>query len=522
MPPLPDQLLSHLSEHLAGQMGWHFPADRWRDLEAGIESAAREVGAASTLAYARNLLQDKLSGDQIEVLAGAFTIGETYFFRDPQSFDILATNLLPALISARRAGERRLRIWSAGCCTGEEPYSIAILLDRLLPNQDGWQITLLATDINVRFLQKAAQGMFGEWSFRGAPSWLKQRYFRRVDQRRYELLPRIRSRVTFRYLNLIEDTYPSLTNNTNAMDLILCRNVLMYFSPALIGQVVRNFHRSLVTDGWFSTSAVETSPQLSGYFDAAAFPGATFYRRSSDIARVPAPGTVDITTDAIVYASGDEPPGDEPPSDEPLVAPIDPPSLTLSPPQAAKEIAGMTASPLVQGQQGDAMGRKIIYADALRLFESGRYVEASEALLRHRADVESDVDSASLLARAYANLGDLSAALTWAERAIANDRTNALSHYLRAVILQEQNLLEEAASALQRTLYLQPEFVLAHFALGNLEQRRGRRTAAARHFNNALTLLRPLDDNDVLPHADGMVAGRLKELIRAIALAGAA
>ena len=486
MPSFPDQLLSRLSERFAAQMGWHFPRERWRELATGIETAARELGIADATAYARELLAATLSKRQIEVLAGALTVGETYFFRDPRSFAILGEHVFPDLIRARRDCGRRLRIWSAGCCTGEEAYSLAIVLDRLLPDIDDWQITLLATDINARFLERAVEGTFSEWSFRGAPVWLKERYFNTVTGntvtgnpvagRRFAILPRIKSLVTFAYLNLGEDSYPSLTNNTNAMDLILCRNVLMYFSAERAAQALRNFHRSLVSNGLFLFSAVEASPQLAQLFVQVPFEGGVVYRKKNEFDVAPQP----VATVPEMEESNGAPPWS-----------FDRPAAPL---------------PIAEDSPDG-------YATALASFEQGRYAEAASVL---NTDVVTDLDSATLLARIYANLGDLSAARSWAERAIAVDRTNALSHYLRALILQEQNQLPEAQATLQKTLYLQPDFVLAHFALGNLEDRQGRRSVAARHFNNALDLLGKFADNDVLPHSDGMAAGSLKEAIRSI------
>lgn len=487
MPSFPDQLLSRLSEHLSAQMGWHFPRERWRELETGIETAARGLGIADATAYAHDLLAAKLSKRQIEGLAATLTVGETYFFRDPRSFEILREKVFPDLIRARRHDDCRLRIWSAGCCTGEEAYSIAILLDQLLPDISDWKITLLATDINSRFLQRAVEGTFTEWSFRGAPSWLKERYFNAAPGRRFALVPRIKSLVTFAYLNLGEDVFPSLTNNTNAMDLILCRNVLMYFSAERAAQVIRNFHRSLVSNGLFLFSAVESSPQLAELFVPISFDGGVMHRKRRDFDTIPA----DAATPTVPAF--------------PIEAEF---SLLPQPPERIEQAPAVVDPRTVDPRS--------VYEAALALFDRGRYTEAAAALEANPAANDSDVDRATLLARIHANLGDLATARSWAERAIAADRTNALSHYLRAVILQEQGQVPEALATLQKAVYLQPDFVLVHFALGNLEHHQGRCSVAARHFNNAFNLLQKVGDDELLPHAEGMAAGRLKEMIRSI------
>ena len=116
---LPDHRLSQLSECVAARMGLHFPRERWRDLERHANSAAKEFGFADIKAFLQWLLSSPLTREQIETLASHMTVGETYFFREKESFEILEKTILPELIRSRRGSERRLRIWSAGCCTGE-------------------------------------------------------------------------------------------------------------------------------------------------------------------------------------------------------------------------------------------------------------------------------------------------------------------------------------------------------------------------------------------------------------------
>lgn len=514
MASLPHVLLSELSRSVAERVGLHFPPERWQDLEVGVQAAARELGIDDVAACARGLLDARLDGPQMEVLINALTIGETYFFRDPRGLCVLSEHVLPALIRARRGVTQRLRIWSAGCCTGEEAYSIAIILERLLPDFSDWQVTLLATDVNARFLQRAVEGVYGEWSFRGAPSWLKGGYFRKAGPRHFAITPRIKERVTFAHLNLGQDVYPSLDTNTNAMDLILCRNVLIYFSAERKARVARNFHHSLVPDGWLLVSAVETDASLSEYFAAETYEGATAYRKKG----TPAPGPA-VHVSAAVADTHCTPAGEPPPHYAPRPTHIA--RHAAADPATGKsgndEMRKQVALPVKKVAAPGADGAGPAYRAALALFEQGRYAEAAAALQEQAATVRADVATATLMARIYANLGELAEARSWAERAICVDRTDAACHYLRAMIVEEQELIAEAFLSLQRTLYLAPGFVLAHFALGNLTLRQGKRDEALRHFNNALAFLKNYADGDVLPHSDGLAAGRLREMIHSIA-----
>ena len=288
---LSDPLLQQLSERIECRTGLHFPPARFADLRRGLAQAGLESGQQDPLAYAEALLARDLSHADLAVLAGWLTIGETHFFRDAGAFEYLETKLLPEIIAAKRGGERRLRIWSAGCATGEEPYSIAMLLHRLLPDLKDWELSLLGTDINPKVLSRAAAGVYTEWSFRGTPAWVKPRYFVVRGDGRYEIQPWLKRMVSFTCLNLAEDSYPFILNHTHGLDLVICRNVLLYFAPSRIPQVIQRFHRSLVEGGHLVMGSVEACQIEFPAFTAIAAPGMALYRKHG--------GTLDRNTSGL-------------------------------------------------------------------------------------------------------------------------------------------------------------------------------------------------------------------------------
>src|SRR6266568_1425394 len=484
-----DPQLFRLSEYVTGWLGLHFPKKRWRDLERNIRHAAQELGFENTATCIERLLSGQFTKEQEEVIAGHLTIGETYFFREQKSFDILENRILPDLIACRRGREQRLRIWSAGCSTGEEPYSLAILLSRLIPDLREWQITILATDVNSRSLGKAVQGVYGDWSFRGVPQWIRQRYFTRTPDGRYEVPLAIRRMVTFSILNLAEDSYPSLSANTNAMDIILCRNVLMYFEPKQHRQVIRSFQRSLLDGGWLIVSPCETSPAFSSCFETVMFPGAAFYRRNE--LGVKAHAALPPVPAGITEAG----------FSSPIVPVTVPKSLSPAPPPAPAE-------------------QPFVYEEASALYLQGRYEEAAHLLsgLLARSEAESGKQpafgkAAALMAQAQANRGEISLALEWVDKAIAVDKLNSELYYLRATIFQEQGEIPKAMASLKQAIYLDQSFVMAHFALGTLALQNGKQKEADRHLANALSLLEVCPADEPVPGAEGMTTGRLAEII---------
>lgn len=452
---LPASSLSRLSEFVATQTGLHFPPERWADLERGIAAAASDFNFSDLESCARWLLSATPTRQINEILASHLSVGETYFFREKRSLEILGEQILVQLLQARRLNERRLRIWSAGCCTGEEAYAIAILLDRLIPDIKAWDITILATDFNPKFLRKARLGIYGSWSFRDAPSWLQANYFDRCVDGRFEIHHRIKKMVTFSYLNFADDVYPSLSNNTGAMDVILCRNVLMYFSAGQSKWIAGNFYRALVDGGWLIVSPVEVSNALFSSFTAVEFPGAVLYRKM-------------INTEIQSL-----------PEDH----------------QLHKEI-----------KVTDPILPFVTTESAMSL------IVPEQPLLSALLPVAPTVIHADERARSCANQGRLVEALEWCEKAIATDKMNPSYYYLRANILQEQGLHEIAIQSLKRALYLDPDFVLAHFALGNIYQSQGRYRESQRYFSTVLMLLRKHPHDEMLPEADELTVERLIEI----------
>ena len=450
--------LEKISAHIAAGMGLNFPPSNWRNLEQNLRTAARELGFTDVQECIARFTSAPPSQEFIASLAPYLTIGETYFLREISCFEILEKQVIPEIIKNRQGKEQRLRIWSAGCATGEEAYSLAILLDKMAETLRGWKISILATDINPLVLNKAREGVYTNWSFRKTPPDFRENYFRRTEDGRFALIPKIKEMVTFSSLNLISDSYSSLGADTNAMDVIFCRNVLMYFTPQLAGKVVEQYRRCLLDGGSLFVSSCETSSPFFIGFAPVHSPGATFYQKKGK-------GRTETTA---------------------------------APPPPLPEIPHPTSA----------------YQEALTLYTQGAYKEAAERVFFQLARNKNDPRALTLLCRIYADQGRLSEALTFSSQALAIDMLSAELHYLRAVILQEQGLDDESAASFKKALYLEQDLVLAHFALAKLEQRKGKNRESRIHFSNALSLLGRYRPDDVIPESDGMVAGQLKEIIR--------
>ena len=458
-----------------------------------LERAVADLTARSALASPDQLYQllGGQAGDPVllDDLITRLTVGETHFFRNRPQFEALQNVILPELIEKRRA-VLRLRLWSAGCASGEEAYSLAILLRLLLPDLARWNILILATDINRESLEKAVLGRYRPWSFREIPPDLKAAFFVSHGDR-FEVAPTLRRMVTFRYLNLAEDSYPSLLTDTVGMDLIVCRNVLIYFNEEVNRLVARRFHETLAEAGWLVVGHAEPSQDIFRQFAVRNFPGTVVYQKSAVVEKYPA------------FSAPILP-------DVPAPAPLPPPARR--PVKAAPAPEKPPARHFLKHLPAPVPAE---IQTALRLFAVGQSAEAIQQL-----KALAEADPANLwppyeLARLYANLMELQAAETWIDSLLRREPLLAAAHYLRGLILQEAGRLEASLQSFRACIYADHEFVLGHFALAGVMARQNQPQRALKAFENVERLLVGRDPAEILPDGDLVTVGHLLEMTAA-------
>ena len=230
--------------------------------------------------YCQLLSSGEDSLQEQEQLAILLTTGETYFFRDKGQFALLRDNILPELIERQKA-ERSLRLWSAACSTGEETYSLAMLLDELLPQHEDWNILILGTDINTQATEKARRGIYTQWSFRMVDTGLQQKYFRPLKDA-WQLDTHIRGMVQFHTCNLLMDKFPDPASDLHDMDLILCRNTFIYFEPDAVARIAAKLADTLAEGGYLVTGHGELHAHQAMGLRTRMFPESVAYQKIAD------------------------------------------------------------------------------------------------------------------------------------------------------------------------------------------------------------------------------------------------
>jgi chemotaxis protein methyltransferase CheR len=271
--------MSILSSVLLKRLGLNIHESSFDDLAVRAGKAAAAFGFTETELFVQWLLSNIPDKKETERLSVFFTTGESYFQREPISFDFLEKQFLPGLIAGRRNCCKSLRIWSAGCSTGEEPYSIAILLRSVLPDFNNWMIKILASDINPHFLEKARQGIYAPWSLRKCNEAYINRNFKKIPGDLFQVKDEIRQMVTFSNFNLAQDDMQMGQDYNAYFDVIFCRNVLIYFNSDGIREASAKLFKLLSDGGILLLSPVEMTNLISSEFSKQFYQGYTFYSR---------------------------------------------------------------------------------------------------------------------------------------------------------------------------------------------------------------------------------------------------
>lgn len=471
-------------DFIARKTGLYFQENKREDLLAVLQDRLCVLRRFNGLgAYLAFLQREEDGGRELRGLVSRLTVGETYFFRNRGQFDALRDRILPEIIKRRRGKNQCLRIWSAGCSTGEEPYSVAILVRELLADIGDWNIHLLATDIDEDALAAAREGIFRNWSFREVEEHYRQNYFT-PEGRNSRIRPEVQSMVTFEYLNLADDCYPSIATGTDDLDLILCRNVMIYFPPGLCKEITRRFFECLEEQGSLLVGHSEHSDLIYPGFSRSFSDRAIVYRKHG-------PNPVWEKAIAIRFrGSGSPPPG----------------ILTHEPPGERR--GGLQRPPGTE--------ETLLFERGVLLIGQMRPVEAIAEFRRVLAINPCNERALYSVAMLLANTGDTAAATEFAERLVETNPLHLEATYLLAILARETGGLDRELSLLKKTLYLNPDFVLGHFQIGLHYLKSGNAQLAQRSLLNAMRILNDRAAGDPVDGVDGMTVGRLRQTVLAM------
>jgi chemotaxis protein methyltransferase CheR len=475
LPPVgPDHLSSEeyqlFHDYLVTHSGLHFERRNLKILERGVQSRMAALHIGTCQDYFAFLSRNKERRQELQKLLQFLTIGETFFFRYHAHFKALASCVLPEL--AKSGGSRPLRFWSAGCSTGEEPYTMAMTIMEALPDWRSRDIKILATDINNRALNSARDGVYGRWKTRVTEQRYLDRYFERIGES-FVVKDEVKALVEFRHLNLQTDEFPGM--GTGGLDAIFCRNVMIYFSLATTKKIVDRFAAHLRPGGYLFLGHAETLSQISSRFERHVQDGGFYYRR-----RRP---------EAAGRGSGvDQPLRDGGASrQEPLPA-----------------VAARMPAPTDVSQATAANGVAELYCRAMALFDGEQFVAADD-LLRQVVSQQPD-HAGALLAQGFilASSGRFPEALAACDRVQAIDDLLPAVYFLRGLVYDITERPADAEKEYRTAILLDMTDVMAHYQLGKLYVRLGRARDGLRELRNSLKLLEKGECESLVTNSGGL------------------
>lgn len=442
---------------VAGRTGLDVDGTHRGRMAQTVARLYEESGASSFDAYVAQLASEPRC---YEALLHRLRVGETYFFREPAHFDLLRETVVPVWLAG--AGGRTLQVWSAGCATGEEAYSVAITLDGL--GLLG-RARILGTDLSEQALHGARASTYSAWSLRRCNEEQREAWFR-SQGRRFHLRDRYKGTHEWRAHNLV-DGPPA-----GRFDVVFCRNVLIYLTPEALRAATASLHDALAPDGWLLLGASDPVLDHPGLDRAVGLHGVT-YRRTGVRTPHSHAGRVSL-------------------------------------PDAR--------SPRDRGRAGDGRERATSRRSRRQAPPTPVPLIGSPASQRPAEAADAAGPDVVAAIRALGDTGELSAALELAETAIAGDPADPCLRHLAATIHLGAGRPVDAATAATAAIFLDPQLVAAHLLLAYAEQQSGREGHARRSYRNALELLRampadaevPLIEGEAVAHLAAVVADQLR------------
>lgn len=426
-----------------------------------------------------------VDAEEVRVLAGLLTVGESSFFRSVDNFTALTELALPERMRARlAAGTPRLRILSAGCSSGEEVYTLAILLRERLPELAAWDVRIVGIDVNPQALARARRGRYSAWSLRETPEAMRTKYFRAAGCD-HQIDPALSSWVEIDEKNLV--TEDPIFWQPDSFDAIFCRNVTMYFTPEAAAGVVERLHRSLAAGGYLFLGYAETLRGVSKDFHLRHTHQTFYYQKRG-------PGE----------------PHAEPHAAEPATASWYDEVRRSA--QRIESLVGPLAAPGVDWPRPAPIVPEL--ALALDLLRRERYAEATALVRTLPPDPVGDPDTRLVLAALLTNGGGFEEAEAICRRILELDELCGGAHYLMALAREHQGDSAGAVEHDEAAIYLDPTFAMPHLHLGLLAKRRCDRTVAHSSLSQALALFAREDAARILLFGGGFTREMLIEFCR--------
>lgn len=435
---------------ISQEMGIYFSHDRKLHLQMALDERLAQGGCASYREYYHLIQSHPRSQEEVRRLIELITVGETSFFRNGPHFTVLMNTVLPEIMERKKKNHKTIRVWSAGCSRGSEPYSIAIALKETVPSPQDWDISIFATDINHHVLDLAQKAVYTWHDLSHMPAEYITRYFEQTGHK-YQLADQIKKCVKFSHHNLAKSQFhiPELQN----LDIIFCRNVTIYFDLQTTKRIVEQFYDCLSDGGYLFIGHAETLWQITDKYELIELPQAYIYKKTKERMN----------------------------------------AKTLSP------FTGMPEIPpdVFHREPADLSVRE----KKGRIFKD---LELKKSFSGHH-QAENRLAQATLLA----NQAQYEEAIKQLEGIVEDDSLCLDAHYLLGVLYYNAGLCDQAIAQFRKVIYIDPGAALSYFNLGNIYLHQKKIGKAKKEFENVLGLLEKRQPEEMVKFSDDFTADYL-------------
>lgn len=451
------------------------------------------------------------SNQEWQKLVILITNAETYFWRDKGQFETLQKHIIPDILK-RQNNQKQIRICSAGCSTGEEPYSLAILIHKLIPDLEKWKVKILGIDINKYALETAKKGIYSSWSFRNINPDIKRDYFRVINNS-YYIDNSIQKMVTFKLINLFKDSFNTQNNDLKNLDLIICRNVFIYFEESAKAKVLDKFYDTLKPLGYLLTGHAELYGHDLSKFQIKVFPESLVYQRRADNLILKTPPLVSLTSEAksppVENLSLDVLQKSRPLKREPITGAFSNTQKT----NVARNISSVDETPinLIKSQENTKLKQtdQEVFREVEILLEQDAYDLAIKQLKNLLTIHPKTFQAYYLMAKIHANLGKYEEAIYYCQQALDIDYLAVSPYYLLAQIAEEQGNIVEAKQILNKIIYLEPYSIRAYLDMIHLYQKERNKKRTLKMKQAVLNILKQFSPSTIIKDYENMTASEL-------------
>jgi chemotaxis protein methyltransferase CheR len=485
----PEELMTRVKSLITDRTGLYFKDHNLSDLQSSVTERMSLRGFDALPSYFSFLTTSENREEEFRELLNLLTVKHTYFFRNETQFQALKEKILPEIISKKTENQKTktkdenilkpfLRIWSAGCSTGEEPYTIAMIVRDVIPDLENWNIQILATDASEAALSHARKGVYSENSMKHVDAEYIQKYFVKEGRGQYAVCEEIKNMVTFGFFNLMDEDYPE------GFDVIFCRNVVIYFEFETTLRVMNKFYLSLINDGYLFIGYSETLQFMQDKFKMLVFNESIYYQKAGIHAREEekeAARREEIDIDSVLE--------------------------NISRQELQAELTQLTQEEVIQPltkKENEALLVEIVKCIHLKDYDNALRF-ADEAIRRESWNLEPHCLAAEIML----NQGRINEARERLASALRVNSFFAPAHFLLGFTFMQEDKFEDAKDNLKKAIYLDKDFLIAHFYLANVFRSMGKLSESIREYRNAIKLLSRHDKSSIIPYSGGFNAATL-------------